>query len=260
MGILNVTPDSFSDGGSYASSDDAIEAGMAMVENGADIIDVGGESTRPGSDAVSPEEELRRVIPVIQGLAVRTDKLISIDTMKAAVAREATAQGAEMINDVSAMSADPAMISVAIASGAAVALMHMRGTPKTMQTGDLSYRSCPGDIVDYLRTQMEWAIAEGLDPERILIDPGIGFGKQPTDNLKIINHINDFNSLGRPILIGPSRKSFIGQVTGGLPGQRDEGTAAAVTVAILRGAHIVRVHNVKMMKKVVEMADAIART
>ena len=259
MGILNVTPDSFSDGGRFSSPEEAVEEGIRMAEEGADILDVGGESTRPGSDPVSPEEEMRRVIPVIQGIASRINLPLSIDTMKAAVAREALAAGAEIVNDVSAMGFDEAMAKVVADAGAAVVLMHMKGVPKSMQAGDLAYGSLRGEIIAYLKERIEQAKEAGIDPAQIVVDPGIGFGKTTEDNMRLIKYLREFRVLGRPILVGASRKSFIGRVTGGEPAERDEGTAAAVTAAILNGGQIVRVHDVAKMKKVVTMADALLR-
>jgi dihydropteroate synthase len=259
MGILNVTPDSFSDGGRFRSAEEAVAEAIRMVEEGADIIDIGGESTRPGSDAVSVEKELQRVIPVVRALAAKVEIPLCVDTMKAAVARAALGEGAEIINDVSALGFDPAMAGVVAETGAAVVLMHMRGLPKSMQTGDLTYRSLPGDIIDHLRQRIEYARTAGVDPVRIMVDPGIGFGKTPGDNLRLIKHLMEFRTLGRPILIGTSRKAFIGRITGGTPEERSAGTAATVAAAILNGAKVVRVHDVAMMKKVAAVADAIAR-
>ncbi len=257
MGILNVTPDSFSDGNRFASPEAAVEEGIRMAEEGADMIDIGGESTRPGSDPVPQEEELRRVIPVIRGLAARTDIPLSIDTMKATVARDALAEGAEIVNDVSSMGFDDCMAKVVADAGAAVILMHMRGMPKTMQTGDLTYRSLRCEIIEFLQDRIDKAQTDGIEPVQIMVDPGLGFGKTVTDNLRLIRHLGELKVLGRPIVTGASRKSFIGQVTGGKPRARIEGTAAAVTAAVLNGSRVIRVHDVAAMKKVVAMADAL---
>jgi dihydropteroate synthase len=257
MGILNVTPDSFSDGNRFVSAESAIEEGIRMAEEGADILDIGGESTRPGSDPVPEDEELLRVIPVIRGLAARVDLPLSVDTMKAAVARDALTEGAEIVNDVSSMGFDDGMARVVADTGAAVILMHMRGMPKTMQTGDLTYRSLRGEIIEFLQDRIDKAQAEGIETGRIMVDPGLGFGKTVADNLRLIRYLEEFKVLGRPIVTGSSRKSFIGQVTGGKPRERMEGTAAAVTAAVLNGSRIVRVHDVAMMKKVVAIADAL---
>ena len=259
MGILNVTPDSFFDGGRFASPDKAIEEGVRMVEEGADILDVGGESTRPGSDPVSTDEELRRVIPVIGELAKRVDVPISIDTTKAAVAREAVKCGAEIINDVSAMRFDADMPQVASTTGAGLILMHMRGMPKNMQSGSLIYKSLFDDISDFLRERLQRAQSCGVERERTMLDPGIGFGKTAEDNMRLLKHLSHFWALGRPILTGVSRKSFIGKATGSEPADRLGGTAAAVAVAIMNGSSVVRVHDVRIMKKVAVMTDAIVR-
>lgn len=259
MGILNVTPDSFSDGGRFIAPETAMEAGMRMIEEGADMIDIGGESTRPGSDPVSLEDELRRVIPVVRGLAKRSDIPLSVDTTKAGVAREALAEGVEIVNDISSLEHDGGMAKVVADAGAAVILMHMRGTPKTMQTGDLTYGSLRAEVITYLRARIESAREAGIDPEQILVDPGLGFGKTAMDNVRLIKHLGELNVLGRPIVTGASRKSFIGYVTGGTPQERLEGTAAAVTAAILNGSRVIRVHDVAAMKKVAAMADALNR-
>lgn len=257
MGILNVTPDSFSDGGRFLAPEMAMEAGMRMIEEGADMIDIGGESTRPGSDPVSLEDELRRVIPVVRGLAKRSDIPLSVDTMKAGVACEALAEGVEIVNDISSLEHDGGMAKVVADAGAAVILMHMRGTPKTMQTGDLTYGSLRAEVITYLQARIESAREAGIEPERILVDPGLGFGKTAMDNVRLIKHLGELNVLGRPIVTGASRKSFIGYVTGGTPQERLEGTAAAVTAAILNGSRVIRVHDVAAMKKVAAMADAL---
>jgi dihydropteroate synthase len=258
MGIINTTPDSFSDGGRFITPMTAVEEALRMVEDGADMIDIGGESSRPGSDPVPEEEELRRVMPVIRGLAGKISVPLSIDTMKAAVAREALAEGAEIINDISAMRYDNQMASVVAGAGAAVILMHMRGLPKTMQTGDLHYRSLLDDVLSYLKERIDSAEQNGIAPVQVMIDPGIGFGKTALDNVRLIRHLSEFKILGRPIVTGVSRKSFIGHVTGGGPLERIEGTAASVTATILNGSRVIRVHDVKTMKKVAAMADALA--
>lgn len=265
MGILNVTPDSFSDGGRYFPLDRAVARGVRLVQEGASILDIGGESTRPGAEPVSLEEERARVIPVIERLAREIDIPISIDTTKADVAREALAAGAEIINDISAMSFDERMARTAADSGAAVVLQHMRGRPKDMQIGDLTYRSVQGDVIGYLQEKISQAVQSGIGWENIVVDPGLGFGKKSADSLKLLKYLPEFKSLGRPILVGPSRKAFTdsGAWTGGEisePRQRIEGTAAAVVVAIMNGAHIVRVHDVAVMKKVAALTDAILQS
>jgi dihydropteroate synthase len=260
MGIVNVTPDSISDGGRFATSSEAVEEGLRMVENGADILDVGGESTRPGSDLVSAEEELKRVVPVIEALAEKVHVPLSVDTTKAAVAREAIRAGAEIINDISAMRLDNAMPQLAADTGAGVILMHMRGLPKDMQTGSLVYQSLINEILGFLRERLQSVQSSGVERERTMIDPGIGFGKTAADNMNLLKYLSRFRELGRPILTGVSRKSFIGRVLGGEPQDRLEGTAAALAVAVMNGSSVVRVHDVGFMKKVVAMTDAILRS
>ena len=259
MGILNVTPDSFSDGGRFDSPEKAVECGFQLVEDGADILDIGGESTRPGAQPVSLEEELRRTIPVIQGLSGKINIPISIDTTKAVIAREAVAAGAEIINDISAMRFDELMPAVIASSGAAVVFMHMRGVPQTMQKGDLHYALLQGEMIDFFRERLNTALLAGILPEQVIIDPGIGFGKTRSDNLKLLKYLPEFNVMGRPILTGPSRKSFLVQEECGGTVDRLEETAAAVTAAIMNGSQVVRVHDVKAMKRVVAVADAIVR-
>ena len=259
MGILNVTPDSFSDGGRFDSPEKAIECGFQLVEDGADILDIGGESTRPGAQPVSLEEELRRTIPVIQGLSGKINIPISIDTTKAVIAREAVAAGAEIINDISSMRFDEQMPTVIASSGAAVVFMHMRGVPQTMQKGDLHYALLQGEMIDFFRERLNTALLAGILPEQVIIDPGIGFGKTRSDNLKLLKYLPEFNVMGRPILTGPSRKSFLVQEECGGAVDRLEETAAAVTAAIMNGSQVVRVHDVKAMKRVVAVADAIVR-
>ena len=257
MGVLNVTPDSFSDGGRYMTLEAAVARAEEMAEEGADIIDVGGESTRPGADPVDEEEEKRRVLPVIEEIAKRIDLPISIDTYKPSVAREAINCGASIINDITALS-DPEMISLAAETKVGVVLMHMKGTPKTMQLSP-EYDSLISEIYSFLKERIERAVEGGVSPERIIIDPGIGFGKTVEHNLEIIRRLREFKSLGKPILIGTSRKSFIGHVLNLPVEERVEGTAATVAISIANGADIVRVHDVKQMKRVAAMTDAICR-
>jgi len=257
MGIVNVTPDSFSDGGRYLTTDQAVAHALRLIDEGADILDFGGESSRPGALPVSPEEESARVVPVIEAVARQVDAPLSIDTTKAAVARAAIEAGAEIVNDISSMSFDGQMPAVVSGSGAAVILMHMRGTPVDMQAGDLTYASLWGEIIRYLEGRIAAAQKDGIEGWRIVVDPGLGFGKSAEDNFKILRDLHECRVLGVPVLVGPSRKSFIGRITGGAPEDRTEGTAAAVTAAILKGAHFVRVHDVGTMKKVAAVADAI---
>jgi dihydropteroate synthase len=257
MGILNVTPDSFSDGGKFVSAEAAISHGLAMAEAGAEIVDVGGESTRPGSVPVPAGEEIARVVPVIRELSRRTDALLSIDTTKAAVAREAVDAGARMINDTSALADDPEMARFAAASGCAVVLMHRRGTPATMQVAP-SYGSLFDEMLDELSERLDAAAKAGIPRERILVDPGIGFGKRLEDNLALHRHLPDLRNLGRPVVFGPSRKAFLGKITGKEePSGRIFGTAASVAVSALRGADILRVHDVPEMRDVVRVVAAI---
>lgn len=258
MGIVNVTPDSFSDGGRYLTTAQAIAHALRLIDEGADILDFGGESSRPGAMPVSPEEELARVVPVIEAVSRQVDTPLSVDTTKAAVARAALAAGAEIINDISAMRFDEEMPAVIAEAGAAVVLMHMRGTPMDMQAGDLTYASLWGDILRFLGERIVVAQKAGIEERQIVADPGLGFGKAAEDNLKILRDLHECRVLGVPVLIGPSRKAFIGRLTGGAPEERIEGTAAAVTAAILKGAHFIRVHDVGAMKKVAAVADAIS--
>jgi dihydropteroate synthase len=259
MGILNVTPDSFSDGGLFKDTDSAVEYALKMVEEGADIVDVGGESARPGAAPICLDEEIARVIPVIKGLCKTSKIPVSIDTTKAEVARRAIEHGADIVNDISAMTFDSQMANAVASAEAAIILMHMRGTPKDMQKGNLSYRSLRGEIIDFLEGRIEECRMAGISSDHIMIDPGIGFSKTQEDSMRLIKYLSEFKVLGRPILMGPSRKSFIGKITGGTPTERMEGTAAAVTAAIMNGANVVRVHDVRVMKKVAAMADAILR-
>ncbi len=259
MGVLNVTPDSFSDGGRYLRADRALAHAEAMVEAGADLIDIGGESTKPGASPVPLDEELRRVIPVIEKVAARCRVPVSIDTSKAEVARRAIAAGAAMINDVTALRGDPAMAEVAAEAGVPVVLMHMRGRPETMQRRP-RYRALMDELLRFFRERISAAVAAGIDRRRLLIDPGIGFGKTLAHNLEILQRLDVLTRLGRPILVGPSRKSFLGKLTGQSDDRRLEGTAAAVTASVLHGAHVVRVHDVAEMVRVVRVADAIYRS
>jgi len=257
MGIVNVTPDSFSDGGRYFSPDQAVEHALQLVGEGADMLDVGGESSRPGAAPVAVDEELRRVTPVIAALARKTGVPLSVDTTKAEVARAALAAGAEIVNDVSAMRFDDGMPAVVRDSGAAVVLMHMRGTPGDMQAGDLEYPSLWGEILRFLDDRIRAAAAAGIPPQAMVVDPGLGFGKSAADNLKLIRELAECRVLGRPIMMGPSRKSFLGAITGAGPQDRGAETMAAVTACILNGAHLIRVHDVAAGKKAAAVADAL---
>jgi len=258
MGVLNVTPDSFSDGGRFLDRASAISHATRMVDDGADMLDVGGESTRPGSTPVSMDEELERVHPVIHRLAELHPAVpISIDTRKARVAAEALDAGATIVNDVSG-GADPAMFEVVRGRDAAVVLMHMRGDPTTMQEAP-QYDDVVGEVHEYLRQRIEAAELAGIDPERIAIDPGIGFGKDLDHNLELMHGVGSFLDLGRPLLVGPSRKRFIGTILDLPEEERVEGTVGAVVWMVARGAHLVRVHDVKEVVHAVRVSDAIAR-
>ncbi len=258
MGILNVTPDSFSDGGKFIDENAAVQRGKRMLADGADIIDVGGESSRPGSDPVPEEAELRRVIPVIERLSSETDAVISVDTTKARVADEAVRAGASIINDISAMRFDPAMAGVAAKTGAGLVLMHMLGTPKEMQVNP-SYKDVVREIREFLDARGKAARDAGVAWEAIVYDPGIGFGKTVEHNLLLLKRLSEFKPLMRPMLVGPSRKSFIGAVLDLPVEERLEGTAAAVALAVANGADLVRVHDVKEMARVAKVADAVVR-
>lgn len=244
MGILNVTPDSFSDGGRHGSAEAAIAAGIRMARDGVDIIDIGGESTRPYSVPVDAEEELARVLPVIRGLAGRVDVPISIDTSKAVVAEAALAAGAEIINDVTGLEGDPAMAELAVRTAAGVCVMHMRGTPQTMQD-DPRYDCVVSEIEDYLRQRLAWCIERGLDPDRICLDPGIGFGKTHAHNLELLRATARMVAIGRPILIGHSRKGFIGKLIGDPQADRDAGSLGVSLAVAAAGAAVIRVHAVR---------------
>ncbi len=257
MGILNVTPDSFSDGNIYFDQQKAIERGLQMADEGADIIDIGGESTRPGSKSVTARQEIARVVPIVESLSRKLNIPISVDTTKSQVAQKSLEAGAEIINDISALSGDKKMASVVQKASAALILMHMRGKPENMQTGNLVYDDLMEEIITYLKNGCRKAIAAGIGKDQIVVDPGIGFGKTYEDNCKIINKLDELKVLGLPVLIGTSRKAFIGKITGGKPAERIEGTAATVAAAIMNGCHIVRVHDVAVMKKVAAMTDAI---
>ncbi len=264
MGVVNVTPDSFSDGGRFFDRETAIGHALKLVDDGADILDIGGESTRPYSDPVTTDEELRRVLPVIEALAARVSVPISIDTTRAEVARRAIAAGAAIINDVSALRMDPRLTEVAVDAGVPVVLMHMKGTPKTMQLAPV-YADLIGEIKSFLRRAIDDAVSRGIDRRRIIVDPGIGFGKTLAHNLTLIHRLGAFSDLDVPLLIGPSRKAFIRKLLRGagaedLPPLAPEvgvGTQAAVAASVLSGAHIVRVHDVAAARATVTIADAI---
>jgi len=256
MGVLNVTPDSFSDGGKYFDHKAACDKALEMVAQGADIIDIGGESSRPGASYVDVEEELERISPVIDMLAHETTTIISVDTYKAEVAKRVIEMGAHIINDISALSADPDMLPVVAQAGVPVVLMHMRGTAQTMHNMT-DYKSVVDEVYEYLAERIDYITSKGVKAENVIIDPGIGFAKNLNQNLEIIRRLSEFKSLGRPILIGTSRKSTVGQVLNVPVSERLFGTAATVALSVSNGANIVRVHDVKEMKMVAQMSDAI---
>lgn len=256
MGILNVTPDSFSDGGRYFDKAAAIRRANEMVKEGADIIDIGGESTRPGSEPVSLEAEISRTIPVIEALAKNFKVPISIDTYKAEVAKRALDAGASIVNDISGLRFDPEMPKVVSQYKVPVVIMHIKGTPKNMQVNP-QYEALIPEIMDYFRESIKLAMKSGIAEDKIIIDPGIGFGKTFEHNLEIIKNLREFTLFEKPLLVGVSRKAFIGKILGDAPAsERLEGTSAAVAISILNGTNIIRVHDVKEMKKVALVADA----
>jgi dihydropteroate synthase len=260
MGALNVTPDSFSDGGHFFDREKAIEEGLRLAQGGADILDIGGESTRPGAKPLDAEEEIRRVIPLIRPLDQKIGIPISVDTRKARVAEKALETGAEMINDISALRFDERMVEVVARWKVPVVLMHMRGNPETMQL-DTHYDDFLGEILSFFRERVAFAESQGIPADQIVLDPGIGFGKslEEQHNLILLKYLQNFKVLEKPLLIGTSRKAFIGKILGLPPREREEGTMATVAVAILNGANIVRVHEVERMRRVVQVTDAVLR-
>ena len=257
MGIVNVTPDSFSDGGKFFLPEVAVSHASKLITQGADIIDIGGESTRPGAKQVSESEELKRVIPVIE--KIRTDNptiLISIDTTKASVAKHAVEAGADIINDVSGLSFDNNMIGIVESFNIPVVIMHMKGNPQNMQLNP-KYKDIVNEILDFFKMKIKIAIQSGINRSMIILDPGIGFGKTVEHNFELLSRLNEFNVLELPIMIGPSRKSFIGITLDLPPEDRVEGTAAAVSAGVMNGASIVRVHDVKSMKRVVRIIEKV---
>lgn len=256
MGVLNVTPDSFSDGGRYLDLREALRRAHQLIEEGADIIDIGGESTRPGADPVPLSAELERVLPVVEGLSSQEGVIISVDTYKSQVAQKVIDAGAHLINDISGLRFDPELASVVARAGVGLVIMHIKGKPKSMQVNP-QYDDLMGEIYGWLDEGVRLALKAGVARERIIVDPGIGFGKRPQDNLVILHRLNELKGLGYPLLIGPSRKSFIGEVLG-LPVEgRLEGTAAAVALGVAKGANILRVHDVQELGRVARMAYAI---
>jgi dihydropteroate synthase len=275
MGVLNVTPDSFSDGGSFLDAEAAVARARELVAEGADILDVGGESTRPGAEPVSAEEELRRVLPALEGIAAEgLDMEISIDTSKASVARAAVAAGATMVNDVSALRADQAMVEVVVDGGVDCCLMHMLGEPRTMQrtrgeggtggVGGPEYKDVVDDVKAFLAERLDFAVRAGVREERVLLDPGIGFGKTVAHNLELLDRLGELTALGRPVLVGTSRKSFIGRIVADAAGEREPvpvarrlpGTIATNVLALERGASVFRVHDVAAVRGALAVVTA----
>lgn len=258
MGVVNVTPDSFSDGGKHATTETAVAAGERLAAEGVDLIDIGGESTRPGSEPVPVEKELSRVVPVVERLSRLVDVPISVDSTKARVIEEAAKAGASFVNDISGLAFDPAMAPTCARLGLPVCLMHIRGVPRTMQAAP-SYLDLVGEVVEGLQASMDVAARNGLAAERIVVDPGIGFGKTAEHNLFLLRNLAQLRALGRPILVGASRKSFIGMVTGRAVGDRLPGSLAVLAAAVLGGADLVRVHDVAESRAAAQVVDAIAR-
>ena len=259
MGILNVTPDSFYDGGRYTCQDEALRRVEQMIEEGVDIIDVGGESTRPGSERVSLKEEIKRVIPIIEKIRENFDVPISIDTYKAEVARQAIEAGANMVNDISGLRFDPKLKKVVAKCDVPVVITHIKGTPKDMQDNP-QYRCLMGEIISYLRESIKMAEEAGISSDKIIIDPGIGFGKTTEHNLRIIKRLPELKSLGKPILIGASRKSFIGDVLKLPVSERLEGSLAIGSLSVFQGANIIRTHDVKETRRVVDLIRAVMKS
>jgi len=256
MGVVNVTPDSFSDGGRFLAADAALEQALTLVREGASIVDIGGESSRPGSEPVSLDEELHRVLPVIEALAGRVGVPISVDTMKADVARRALAAGAAIINDVSALRYDDAMLDVVVEAGCPICLMHMQGMPKTMQE-DPRYDDVVDEVLRFLEERLTFALARGVREEQVMIDPGVGFGKTIAHNLALLDGLSRFTALGRPVLLGTSRKRFLGAILGAEPGDRVVGTVATTVIGFLAGAHVFRVHDVRPNFEALRVALAV---
>jgi dihydropteroate synthase len=256
MGVLNVTPDSFSDGGLFLEKEKAIARGEALAAQGADLLDVGGESTRPFSDPISTEEEIHRITPIIRELVKRISIPISVDTYKAEVARAALDAGAGLINDISALGFDPGLAKVVAEYRVPIILMHMQGTPRDMQINP-SYNHLLGDIHHFFEERISLAQSQGIPREHILLDPGIGFGKTFSQNLTLIKRLDYFQDLDQPLVLGTSRKAFIGHITGQDPANRDWGTAATLVVGVWQGAHMVRVHNVAAARQALAVADAL---
>jgi dihydropteroate synthase len=255
MGILNVTPDSFSDGGKFLDAKTAVEHALQMVADGVDIIDIGGESTRPNAEPVSEQEELKRVMPVLRRLVDSLEVPISIDTRKAAVAQAAIAAGAEIINDVSGLESDPAMVGVTAATGAGACVMHMQGTPQTMQDNP-TYGDVAVEVYEYLRGRRDALVAAGIDPQRICLDPGIGFGKTPEQSSTLMSHCRMLHELGCPLLVGASRKAFLGKLLGDATADRTSATIGAALALAAQGIQVLRVHDVRQVREAVLAFEA----
>lgn len=255
MGIVNVTPDSFSDGGQFAAVEAAVRHGLQLVEQGADILDIGGESTRPGATPVPLEEELRRVVPVIEALAARAGVPISVDTYKPAVMAAAIAAGASIVNDVFALT-EPGAVEVVAASNAGVCLMHSQGTPQTMQI-DPRYHDVVQEVREFLQARMEACVAHGIGRERIVLDPGFGFGKRSVHNIALLRELTELVGFGQPVLVGLSRKSVLGQLTGNEVDARLHASLAATVISVMKGARIVRVHDVKATVDALKVVSAV---
>ncbi|MCC6966407.1 MAG: dihydropteroate synthase [Nitrospira sp.] len=258
MGVLNVTPDSFSDGGTFVTVEQAVDHARQMQAEGADIIDIGAESSRPGAHPIDEREELRRLIPVVEAVREAVSLPISVDTTKAAVARSAIQAGAAIVNDISALQGDPLMAQLVAETGVAVVLMHMQGTPQTMQQSP-RYGNVVEEVMAFLQQRAQVAIACGIRPSQIVLDPGFGFGKLQEHNLRMLAEFDAFTTLGYPVLAGVSRKQFIGNVIRRPVHEREFGNAGAVAVAVLKGAHIIRVHDVRAMKDTATVVSAISR-
>ena len=256
MGIVNTTPDSFSDGGQFLASESAVSHALRLIDEGADIIDIGGLSTRPGSDPVPLDVELARAVPVIESLCKRSDVLISIDTSKAEVARQAIAAGAGIVNDVTSLREDPAMVDVVKSCDVGVIIMHMQDTPKTMQTAP-TYIDVVAEVRTFLAERVAWLVAQGVSGDRIAVDPGIGFGKTAEHNLLLIRELNALSGLGRPVCLGHSRKRFIGKILNRPVDERLIGTVAVAIAGYQRGANILRVHDVAAVRDAIAMTRAI---
>ena len=256
MGIINVTPDSFSDGGKYFSTNGAIAHGIRLVSEGADILDIGGESSRPGSEPINPQQQIDRVCPVIEKLRADTDITISVDTTSSLVASEAISNGAVIINDISALRFDEKMVEIAAHNNTGLILMHMKGTPRNMQDNP-RYDNVVDEVYGFLEKRIVFAEEHGVNPSNIVIDPGIGFGKNLEGNLELLNSIDDFRKLGKPVLIGASGKSFIGSITGRDVANRLAGSLAVATYCALNGVDIIRVHDVEETSDVLKLLSAL---